>query len=61
MVPANPKSGETTEERKLRRDALLQYGPLFSTALRFSFDWPDENVNRRGQKGVAGEFANEED
>jgi len=30
------------EDRRLRREAMLQYGPLLAPALRFSFDRPDE-------------------
>ncbi len=45
MQPTAKLSGETPEERKLRREELLKYGPIFAPALRFSFDYPEERKN----------------
>jgi hypothetical protein len=39
---ATKRSAETPTERKLRREALLKYGPIFAPALRFPFDEPLE-------------------
>jgi hypothetical protein len=37
------KNSEEMAERKLRREALLKYGPIFAPALRFSFDRPEDH------------------
>jgi hypothetical protein len=37
------QAGEAVTERKLRRKALLRDGPIFASALRFSFDEPSKD------------------
>ncbi len=33
--------GETLEERRRRREAILNYGPIFAPQLHFSFDYKE--------------------
>lgn len=42
MTTASKSAKETAEQRERRRESLLKYGPIFASALRFSFDWPDD-------------------
>jgi len=35
------QAGETAAERQRRREAILEYGPIFAPTLRFPFDEPD--------------------
>ncbi len=42
MQIASRLSGETPEERQLRREAILKQGPIFASGLRFSFDDPKD-------------------
>jgi hypothetical protein len=41
MQVATKTPGETLEERRRRREAILHYGPIFAPQLHFSFDYKD--------------------
>jgi hypothetical protein len=58
MMSKQSQSGETAADRKLRRESLLKYGPMFAPALRFPFDQPNNpeeveiTVPETGPKGT---------
>lgn len=43
MIGTKHSAPETAADRQLRREALLRYGQVLATGLRFRFDFPDSD------------------